>query len=147
MSKKTRNENQSSGHIDTATAILNNPVFTYNLAQEVITITTDKLKISLLENQEIIGKRNDWVAPLGILMSIVTTLLVSDFSHDALLGKENWKAIYIIMTPVSGVWFCKACFCAFQNRNKGSVDYLINTIKAKRERLSEKPIADKEAEL
>jgi hypothetical protein len=117
-------------YLDTATNILSNPKMTYNIDQEIITITKDKLELCLLKNQKLIEKKHDWIAPLGLFLSLLTTLLVSDFNKDWIFTKTVWNAVFVITTAISFGWLLHAGAGAIKFRNRGSVEELIRNIRA-----------------
>jgi len=71
-----------------------------NIAQEFITTTRDKLELCLRDYLEMIKNEYSWLTPLGIFISIVTTLLTSDF-HDYYLPATIWNTIYILSSMVT----------------------------------------------
>ncbi|WP_207869487.1 hypothetical protein [Pseudomonas sp. 51_B] len=96
-----------------------------NTSSEVITITQDKLRIALMENSDIFRSRDSWIAPLGIALTLLITLLTTDFK-DFLLEKSVWKAVFYIALFVSLGWLLKE----YKYRPAAnSVDSLINKLK------------------
>jgi hypothetical protein len=78
-----------------------------NLDQEVIQVTEDKIRLVLNEHLRNIECRKDWIAPLSLLIAIVTTFITSSFK-DALLSASTWEAIYILSGALSVAWLVKA---------------------------------------
>lgn len=79
-----------------------------NVSQEVVITTEDKIRICLSEHLKRMGKKNSWIAPLGICTTIIITLVTSTFK-DVVLGAPTWQAIFIITGIISLVWFFKTC--------------------------------------
>lgn len=65
-----------------------------NTDTHIIGITEDKLHRILKEHQQNIIRSRDWAVPLGLLLSLLTTLLTSSF-NNAWLSAEQWKYIFI----------------------------------------------------
>ena len=66
-----------------------------NLNQQVIMTTEDRLKICLINNLKKAEKRHDWIAPLGILISIIIVFVTSTFK-DFIISSKTWEALFII---------------------------------------------------
>ena len=69
-----------------------------------ILISTDKLELILLKFSEKIKKTNDWIAPLGIFISLLVALLVSDFKEKFGIQAIQWETITIIFLIISFFW-------------------------------------------
>jgi len=78
-----------------------------NLSQEVIITTEDKIKLCLSEHLKRMEKRKDWIAPLGILLAIIVTLVTSSF-EDVGLNYATWKAVFIITGLISFGWLIRS---------------------------------------
>lgn len=74
-----------------------------NLDQEVIITTTDKVKLCLIEHRRALRAQWDWVTPLGILISLIPSLVAADFQNKGFKA-ETWEAIFIVASIVSGIW-------------------------------------------
>lgn len=98
---------------------------TINTSVRVIAITEDKLKLALLERREMLGRRDSWVAPFGIFISILVTILTTDF-HKFLVAATVWEAIFYITLLLTLCWL----WYALKNRPKvESIDNFIQQIK------------------
>lgn len=97
-----------------------------NLNQEVIKITTDKLKLILKDYLWQLEKKREWIAPLGIFITIVVVLSTTKF-QDAYFSSDTWEAIFIISTFLSGGWLFKSLWTAFRSP---SVDDVVDRIKS-----------------
>jgi hypothetical protein len=82
-----------------------------NLDQEVIQITEDKLRLVLNEHLAHISNRQGWIAPLGLLVAIVTTLVTSTF-RDVGLKSPTWEAIFWLVGVATSVWLIRSSFRA-----------------------------------
>ena len=96
-----------------------------NLEQEVIQITEDKLRLSLNEYLVRIEKSKDWIAPFGILLTLLVTFETADFK-EFFFSIETWKAVYLIATIGSIGWLIQALYSRLSSI---SVDDLISKIK------------------
>jgi hypothetical protein len=75
----------------------------WNITQEVIITTEDKVRICLLEHLKRIEKRNGWLAPFGIFTTICTTLATTTF-NNVFLDAPTWRAIFLLVGAVSLIW-------------------------------------------
>jgi hypothetical protein len=74
-----------------------------NLEQSVISVTEDKIRICLMNYLQYLNARGSWITPLGIFLTVIITLLTTDFK-DFYLSKNTWQAIFVISSVVSLVW-------------------------------------------
>lgn len=72
-----------------------------NLDQEIIQITEDKLRLVLNEHVSHVEQRKSWIAPLGILIAIITAFATSNFKDAFLIKSATWEAIFIITGIIS----------------------------------------------
>lgn len=98
-----------------------------NLDQEVIQVTEDKLRLVLNEHLTQVEKKNGWIAPLGIVITIVTLFTTATFK-DAFFKAATWEAIFLLSGLLSLAWLMKAAYVAFSSP---SVDAVVEKIKNK----------------
>jgi len=77
-----------------------------NLSPEVVSITVDRLSLILHKHGQCLGKSRDWLAPAGLLLTIVLTFVTTEF-RDWLLPKDSWRAIFFLIGLASFVWLGK----------------------------------------
>ena len=110
-------------------SILESATIHTNLTQEVIVTTQDKLNLALINHQNIIKARTDWVIPFSILLSAITSLVAADFKTFLSIPADSWKSLYILASVISFVWLLYCLYKLIINRNKGNNDYFINSLK------------------
>lgn len=99
-----------------------------NISQEVIEITSDKLRILLKEHVENIENQRLWIAPASLLVTIVLVLCTTTF-RDALTVKANvWEAAFIIGALLCLGWLIKSLLAL---KKAISIEDLLNKIKNK----------------
>lgn len=96
-----------------------------NLSQEIIKITTDKLKLILKDYLQSMERKKEWIAPLGIVITLVVVLSTTTFK-EAYLSADTWKAIFIISLILSSGWLLKSLWYAFKSP---SVEQIVERIK------------------
>lgn len=75
-----------------------------NVSQELIVTTEDKIKLCLSEHLKKVEKRKSWIAPLGILITVVITLCTATFK-TLYLEASTWNAIFVLTGIISFIWF------------------------------------------
>lgn len=97
-----------------------------NLAQEIVKITVDKLKLILQAHLENMERRRDWIAPLGILITMLVVFPTTEFKAFAGLKAEVWEAFFIMALVLTLGWLVKTGLSAYRSP---SVEAVIETIK------------------
>lgn len=96
-----------------------------NVSQKMIITTEDKVRLCLLEHLNQIGRKGSWIAPLGIFIAIVTTLVTSSFKEKVLLlSADTWRAIFVIMGVLSFAWLIYASIRALRSKKIDFVEEL-----------------------
>lgn len=85
-----------------------------NVSQEVIITTEDKVRIALFEHLKRVEKKRGWIAPFGIFIAIVVTLVTTTFK-DIGLDAATWRAIFILVGFISFGWFVGSIKGAWQS--------------------------------
>lgn len=100
-----------------------------NINQNVIVTTEDKVKICLMENQNVLTSKNEWAAPFGILISLLATIMTTTFKDTFGFSADTLKAVFIITIILSGGWLLKALKQIWDYRDKGNIQNIINYLK------------------
>jgi hypothetical protein len=101
-----------------------------NLAQEIIVISSDRIKLCLQDYKRIIESGITWVAPAGILITVLTAL-VTTASYKSFLGlnAKVWETIFIVGLISCIIWLGRCVYFAWKSRGKRSDDYIIGNLK------------------
>ena len=97
----------------------------FNLEQHFILTTEDKLRLCLMGYLGRVERKKGWIAPLGILVTIVVTCVTAQF-QEFYLSAAEWKAVFIVAGFLAGGWLVKAIFVAFVST---SLDGVVKEIK------------------
>lgn len=100
-----------------------------NTKSDLIEITEDKLENILIKFLRDYKKTIEWIAPFGLFLSFLATLLTAEFKDFLEIPKETWCAIFYILMIISLVWTIYSSVCAINYRKKTSLEYLIEKIK------------------
>jgi hypothetical protein len=98
----------------------------FNVSQDLIVTTEDKVSLCLKEHLEYVEKKRAWVTPLGIFLTIIATLVTTTFK-DVGLSADTWQAIFIIIGVLSFGWFISA---AYKSRKARTIEDIIKKLKA-----------------
>jgi hypothetical protein len=86
-----------------------------NVAQEVIRITVDRLKLVLSEHAKHLEARRQWVAPLGILVTILMAFATTSFT-DFYFSADTWRAFFVLSGIMVFIWLFKSSLASFRSR-------------------------------
>src|SRR5437868_3098372 len=76
-----------------------------NYEQEMIVTTIDKLRLCLMDNRHQSASLSAWMAPFGILVTLVGTLVATDFKDSLGMSRDWWQALFIFATGAVALWF------------------------------------------
>lgn len=99
-----------------------------DLSQQVIKITVDRLRLILHKHASSIEERKSWIAPLGVFLTILITLITSTF-NKLLWSADTWTAIFVICGVMSFIWLVTAITKTLKSEN---IDDLVEKIKKQR---------------
>lgn len=102
------------------------------LSQEVLVTTSDKLRLCLIKHRSKLSSRTDFIAPLGILLTLVTTLVVSSFDSPV------WQAVFMLGSLLAAIWLGYAVWGSLPNIRDGftsgadrSIDQIVDELRVK----------------
>ena len=98
---------------------------TFNLGQNIITTTEDRIRLCMIEHLDRVGRRKSWTTPLGIFLTILVVFATTTFK-DFMLNADVWEAIFSMGGLISFIWLLG---CANDARTDTSIDKIIEEIK------------------
>lgn len=99
-----------------------------NIDVDIIVIEENKVRLILMGHLRRVETKRQWIAPLGILLSIAITLYSANF-HDAFLEAAVWKALFIVVGIIDAIWLIKSLYDA---RNASGVEDVVDEMKRAR---------------
>jgi hypothetical protein len=99
------------------------------LDQEVVITTVDKIKLCLIKNRDCLLNKKDWLLPLALLVTFLTSLVAATF-NDFLLKPEVWKAIYVLGSIICFIWLVISLLKLRKIIGKGSIDEIVKELKS-----------------
>lgn len=109
----------------------------FNLDQDAIFTTEDKVRLVLLTRLSILEQRKSWIAPAGITITILTSFVTTNFK-EFLLPASTWEAIFLLSGVASFVWLLVALKQAY---SAPSVDDIVSELKTSGQNNSGVPIS------
>ncbi|MGE8217309.1 MAG: hypothetical protein ACN6RD_14025 [Stenotrophomonas maltophilia] len=97
-----------------------------NIQQEIVEITTDKLRLIMGDYIKRAERRNEWQTALGILLAAVAALVTTEFKLAMGVEGGVWKSLFIIVAVASAIWLT---ISAIRSVRHESIDSLIRRIK------------------
>ena len=99
-----------------------------NVDQEIIEITSDKLKIILSNHIATLASRKEWQTPISILLTIIIVLCSSDFKEFLGFSADTWSAVFIMSAGLSTLWLIKTLI---KLKNVSTIEDVLNAAKNK----------------
>lgn len=87
-----------------------------NVDPHFLIITENKLRLALAERVKNMEKRRSWIAPLGIFLALLLTLLTANFK-DLYFRSSTWQAVFIIGAFISFLWLVFAIFQSCKSKS------------------------------
>jgi hypothetical protein len=100
--------------------------FHYNLEQDLIIITEDKIKLCLIEYIGSLSKKDKWKYHLEIFITIILVFITADFK-SFVFNRDVWTAIFFISGCITLFFLIISIFQAF--KNKASLEELMLALK------------------
>jgi hypothetical protein len=76
----------------------------YNVGQQVIVTTADKLFRPLSEWKRTIEKRHSWTGPVPLFLTLLLSLVTTDTKDRYGVTKDAWSAMFSLLTITAGLW-------------------------------------------
>jgi|SRR5690606_15335552 len=96
-----------------------------DLSQEVVRITVDRLTLILHRHVSSVERRKEWIAPAGILTTLILTFVSTTF-QDKILKSATWEALFIMVSIAVVAWLIVALW---RSAKSCTVDELVDVIK------------------
>ncbi|TFF38138.1 hypothetical protein [Pseudomonas sp. RIT623] len=100
-----------------------------NTSQELISITSDKLKLALLEHLRCIEDMKAWQTPASLVVAVALVFATSTFKDSFGIKGDVWLAFFMFLMAAFVVWLALSLL---KLRRRSSIDALIEAIKRKK---------------
>jgi len=96
-----------------------------SLSHDTITVSGDRARLILREYLEKIASGDSWIAPLGIFLTLIVTLVTTTF-RDVVLSADAWKALFTWALVFDCVWLLRSVLRA---KRAPTIDRTIEALK------------------
>ncbi|AVX22793.1 hypothetical protein DA456_04990 [Pseudomonas syringae pv. atrofaciens] len=100
-----------------------------NTSQELISITSDKLKLVLIEHLDLTENSRLWHTPASLVVAVALVLLTSSFKDSLGVPAATWQAFFMFLLVAFVLWLL---YALSKLRKRYSIDQLIEKIKKKK---------------
>ncbi len=115
----------SAGNQEVLAALIARDSTTFdNLGQEIFRITGDRIRLTLRDFEDHLAQGDRWMTSLSLFLSLLTTLIATEFKSALGLGADVWKAMFCLGTVVSFGWFLWGSAQRIRRRKMGIEDIL-----------------------
>lgn len=97
-----------------------------NITQEIMVITADKVRLCLLDALDRVDRRKAWVAPAGILATLVVVFPTTTFQDFLGLSKDFWKATFFLWALSTFIWLVR---CLLRVRGSLTTDEIVDLLR------------------
>lgn len=111
-------------------SIIQNSTVHTNVGQQVIVTTEDKIDLALIRHQKYSKAKSDWLTPFSTLLTVIASLAAADFKDFFSIPADSWRAIFILLAVLSGLWLVICIYRLIAHRNKGTNEDFIKTLKS-----------------
>lgn len=98
-----------------------------NYSSDVIVVSAERLKLCIIDNKNAFHRKDEWVPPIGLTLSLLSTILFAEFKNSFLLPNV-WQALYILAFGVSLYWAVKTTAICIKHRNRNPVNDIMRDL-------------------
>jgi hypothetical protein len=97
-----------------------------NVTQEIIVTTADKVRLCLIQSIDKMERRKAWIAPAGILVTLIVVFPTASFHEFIGLSKDYWQAVFSVAIVASLGWLVR---CLIQIRASVTIEEIVETLR------------------
>lgn len=98
-----------------------------NVTQQIIVTTADKARLCLIDALQRIERRNAWIAPAGVLATLIVVFPTTTFQDFLGLSREYWKALFSIITVATVIWLF---VCLVRIRKSLTIEQIVDRLRS-----------------
>lgn len=116
-------------HIALSAAVVESSQVSVNVGQEFITTTRDKTELALIRYDRALRSRDKWIAPLGVLLAVLPSLLGAQFGDFLGIKRAVWEAAYMLVALGSTLWLVQSLLAAYHSREQRGIARVIKEMR------------------
>lgn len=78
-----------------------------NIRQRIVAVNEEKIELCLHRHLDRMGRRQEWITPAGIALTLLLTLLTTTFHDTLFVSAALWQAICIVSLFLTCAWLIK----------------------------------------
>jgi hypothetical protein len=102
-----------------------------NFEMDVVSITSDRLKLFVGEYRKLIVREMKWQIPASICLSLWPSVIANDFDNTGFFSSGEWRAVFLTLATMATLWLIWEVFPLIYYRLSGlSEASLLNNLVA-----------------
>jgi len=97
-----------------------------NVTQQIIVTTADKARLCLMQTVERMEQRKAWIAPAGILATLIVVFPTTTFQDFLGLSREYWRALFSLAAIGATIWLVHALL---RIRTSLTIDQIVDRLR------------------
>ncbi len=97
-----------------------------NVTQQIIVTTADKARLCLMQTLDRMEQRKAWIAPAGILATMIVVFPTTTFQDFLGLSREYWRALFSLITIGAFIWLV---YALFRIRSSLTIDQIVDRLR------------------
>ena len=98
------------------------------LGHDLIIISADKIRLAYSEQIKLMQVKGSWVAPIGLFLTLLLSLLTAEFSDSFGIEKAVWKAFFLLGCLLTFLWAVISVYRSFSSTPIEDVESFIKRI-------------------
>ncbi len=98
------------------------------LGQDLVVISSDKLRLAYAEHIKKRELKGAWIAPVGLFASLLLSLLTNTFADAFGVSGASWKAFFMLGAFITFLWSAVALLKAIKSPPVDDVEAFISSI-------------------
>lgn len=98
-----------------------------NVTQQIIVTTADKARLCLMQTLDRMEQRKAWIAPAGILATMIVVFPTTTFQDFLGLSRDYWRALFLLVTIGAMIWLIHALL---RIRGSLTIDQIVDRLRS-----------------
>jgi hypothetical protein len=101
----------------------------YNLRQEILVISSDKLENVMLRYLKYAERKFGWATPASVSLTLFASIFMGRFRDVLGVSGDKWESIFIVTAVILGLYALVRLVNSICHRKKGSLDFIVAKLK------------------
>lgn len=94
-----------------------------------VVLLEDRARLILIEYKDLLQQKVSWVAPAGIALSVLLTMVSADFNETFGIPASMWQGFFLFALLASLIWLIKELLRLYHNsrllKRRSAVTYIL----------------------